>query len=167
MYNQLFITSAVTAKRKVQDILAEYKVDSADIKQEGRQISFTICGMRDERLTPPVNGDLWVLATDSGKFFTNDQDGQLFKYAVTTEEDVLYLNEEQTIAYLKSHLPEETLPLGTDDYIADLQDELAKGNPDMDIVDELLSAIDEESPMSLDGLRVSKIGIATQGYNIY
>jgi hypothetical protein len=37
----------------------------------------------------------------------------------------------------------------------------------MDIVDELLSAIDEECPMSLDGLRVSKIGIATLGYNIY
>ena len=58
MYNQLFITSAVTAKRKVQDILAEYKVDSTDIKNEGRQVSFTICGMRDERLIPPVNGDL-------------------------------------------------------------------------------------------------------------
>lgn len=58
MYNKIFITSAVTAKRKVQDILAEYKVDSADIKKEGRQVSFTICGKRDERLIPPVNGDL-------------------------------------------------------------------------------------------------------------
>lgn len=167
MFNTLFISSAVTAKRKVQDILAEYKVDIADIKKEGRQVSFTIYGMRDERLTPPVNGDLWVLATDSGKFFTNDQDGRLFKYAVSTEEDIIYLNEEQTIAYLRSHLPDETLPLGIDDYITDLQEELAKGDPDMDLVDELLSSIDEECPMSLDGLRISKIGVATMGYNIY
>ena len=157
MYCNYIIKAEMTATRTLDSILAEYNISKADVKIDGNYVSFYIDGKRNERLTPPKNGDLWVLWDDSGYYVTNDKKGKFFKYYINTEGNELCLNEEQTVSLLKERISEMDVP----DTKYDLRDmalsTLAKPGSNLEDVNDFLDSMIEDDLDTRGIIFISKI----------
>lgn len=158
-FQKELIKAKMSENRSFQDILDEYNVRSSDVKVEDDYVSFIIFGKRNERLTPPNNGDLWILESDSGLLITNDIWGQFFAIAVHTEDETLYLTEHDARQYLMKYFEDVTLPLGCEDDLSELLLSLPSRTPDWTYISELIELINEECPEPLDITGADKIRV--------
>ena len=157
MFKNLVIKAEMTADRTLDSILAEYGATLADIEIEGNYVTIYTSSKREERLTPPKNGDLWVLWDDSGYYVTNDKKGKFFKYYINTEDNELCLNEEQTVSLLKERISEMDVP----DTKYDLRDmalsTLAKPGSNLEDVNDFLDSMIEDDLDTRGIIFISKI----------
>lgn len=160
IYISIIIKAEMTATRTLDSILAEYNVSKADVEIDGNYVSIYIAGKRNERLTPPQNGDLWVLMYDSGYNVTNDKKGKFFKYFINTEGNELCLNEEQTVSLLKERISEMDVPESYYDLRDMALSTLAKPGSDLEDVNEFLDSMIEDNLDTRGIFYISKIDIA-------
>lgn len=97
--NKIKIKAEMSARRTLASILSEYNVNRSDVEIDGQYATIFVSSNRNERITPPTNGDLWVLETDNGTFTTNDKDGKFFRFAMVNEEGTRFLNKEELYDY--------------------------------------------------------------------
>ena len=147
----------MTATRTLDSILAEYNVSKANVEIDGNYVSFYIDGKRNKRLTPPKNGDLWVLWDDSGYYVTNDKNGKFFKYFVKTEDNELCLNEKQTVSLLKERLSEMVVPVTKIDLLNMALSTIIKPESNLEDVNEFLDSMIEDDLDTRGIIFVSKI----------
>ena len=159
-YTSIEIRAKVTSGRPYNRILSEYNIPSADIDNDKNIISFRIFGKRSERLTPPQNGDLWVLMDDSGYCVTNDKKGEFFKYFIKTEDNELCLNEEQTVSLLKERISEMVVPVTKIDLLNMALSRTAKPGSNLEDINDFLDSMIEDD-LDTRGIEyISKINIA-------
>lgn len=160
MYCNCIIKAEMTATRTLDNILAEYNVPKADVEIDGNYVSFYIDGKRNERLTPPQNGDLWVLWDDSGYYVTNDKKGKFFKYFIKTEDNELCLNEEQAVSLLKERISEMVVPVTKIDLLNMALSRTAKPGSNLEDINDFLDSMIEDD-LDTRGIEfISKINIA-------
>lgn len=147
----------MTAERTLDSILAEYNVSKADVEIDGNYVTFYIDGKRNERLTPPQNGDLWVLWDDSGYYVTNDKKGKFFKYFIKTEDNELCLNEEQAVSLLKERISEMVVPVTKIDLLNMALTRLIKQGSNLEDINDFLDSMIEDDLDTRGIIFISKI----------
>ena len=157
MYSNFFIKAEMTADRTLDSILAEYNVSKANVEIDGNYVSFYIDGKRNERLTPPQNGDLWVLWDDSGYYVTNDKKGKFFKYFIKTEDNELCLNEEQAVSLLKERISEMVVPVTKIDLLNMALTRLIKQGSNLEDINDFLDSMIEDDLDTRGIIFISKI----------
>ena len=160
MFYNYIIKAEMSATRTLDNILAEYNVPKSDVEIDGNYVSFYIDGKRNERLTPPQNGDLWVLWDDSGYYVTNDKKGKFFKYFIKTEDNELCLNEEQAVSLLKERISEMVVPVTKIDLLNMALSRTAKPGSNLEDINDFLDSMIEDD-LDTRGIEfISKINIA-------
>lgn len=91
----------MSARRTLDSILKEYNVTRSDVEVDGQYVTIFVSGNRNERITPPTNGDLWALETDDGTFTTNDKEGKFFRFAAVNEEGTRFMGKDELCEYFK------------------------------------------------------------------
>ena len=160
MFYNYIIKAEMSATRTLDNILAEYNVPKSDVEIDGNYVSFYIDGKRNERLTPPQNGDLWVLWDDSGYYVTNDKKGKFFKYFIKTEDNELCLNEEQAVSLLKERISEMVVPVTKIDLLNMALSRTAKPGSNLEDINDFLDSMIEDDLDTRGIIFISKINIA-------
>ena len=159
-FKTITINAEMSAKRTLASILSEYNVNSSDVTIDGQYATIFVSGNRNERITLPTNGDLWVLATDDGTVTTNDKDGKFFKYFIKTEDNELCLNEEQTVSLLRERISEMVVPVTKIDLLNMALSKMAKPGSNLEDVNEFLDSMIADDLDTRGVIHISKRNIA-------